>query len=142
MTPFIVGAWRLLTSKLAGPIATALCLLLAMVALSQCTAKQSERRRADGAEKTLLATQHSLDTCHSNVEGLEASLKRLNDAVASAYAEGVRRTEAAAQGLAAALKGKADVEARVAKLLRQPPAGIDACARMESADARVLEVLQ
>ena len=139
MIATIAGA---LTSRLAGPVAAAAAIALALVSVGQCSAKNTEARRADRAEATLATELVNLDRCRTNVAGLEASVGAQNARIEAVRAEGQRKTEEAENALAAAQKGRAAVEARVASLLRDRPAGADACARMESADAAVLGSLR
>jgi len=83
-----------------------------------------------------------LSTCQGNVAGLESAVKAQNNAVAAMGAESARKMDAASIAVTAAIQGRASAEGRAAKLLRAPPAGIDACARMQAADSAVLETLQ
>ena len=133
--------WRALTARLAGPVATAAALALLLLCVSQCSGKQAETRRADRAEDSLKTERENLQTCRRNVGALDAAVKRQNAQVDAAGRESAQRLQAAERELADALKGKADVERRVAALTKRP-AGADACARMESADRNVLEHLR
>lgn len=67
-----------------------------------------------------------------------ASLARQNAAVTVMQQLSDRKLAEAAQALSVASQGRASAEARAARLMAHPPAGIDACARMEAADAAVL----
>ncbi len=80
--------------------------------------------------------------CEANVAGLQAGVAKANaeyDRLSKASAD---RLATATTALDRARKGRASAEARAARLLSSPPAGIDACARMEAADRSVLEALQ
>ncbi|MDO8912285.1 MAG: hypothetical protein Q8N10_03245 [Phenylobacterium sp.] len=132
----------ILTSRLAGPISSAFALLFLVLALTQCVGKVHQTRRADAAEMALSVAKTDLDQCQRNEAGLEASMRGQNAAVKRLETEASIRTAAAEEAVTQALRGRAGAEARAAKLLRNPPAGIDACARMESADTAVLRSLQ
>lgn len=82
-----------------------------------------------------------LRTCRQSNAALEASRQAQNAAVAAWKAEGDQRLAAAEKGLQQALRGRQRAEAQARDLMR-PPVGIDACARMEDIDARVLENLR
>ena len=112
-----------LMSPVTGPIATACAVALA-VALGVSSAGWEAKRAAyearivelsQGAERTQMTLRSELAACH---------------AVGTA-----RQTEATY-----AAAGKTPEGAR--RLLAQEPAGIDACARMESADRAVLSNLK
>lgn len=82
-----------------------------------------------------------LQTCRGSVQALEASRQAQNAAVAALEAESTRRVTEAEKALSAARRGLAKAEADARRMLR-PPVGIDACARTEEIDRRLLETLQ
>lgn len=139
MLSAIVGA---LTSRVAGPAASAVALALALVAVGQCSEKQAEARRADRAEGAARLANQDLTACRGNSARLQAALNDQNASIEAAREEGDRRAQAAESALAEAERGRAATEARIKRLLTNPPAGIDACARMESADRNVMENLK
>lgn len=70
------------------------------------------------------------------------SLGKQNAALAVHQAESARQLGIAAREVAEANRGRASAEARAARLLAHPPAGIDACARSEAAYQAVMESLR
>lgn len=132
----------ILTSRLAGPISSAFALLFLVLALTQCAGKAHQTRRADAAEMALSIAQTDLTRCQDNRKDLEGKIATQNAAVEGLRHEASIRTAAAEKAVTEALKGRAGAEARAAKLLNTPPAGVDSCARMESADTAVLRSLQ
>lgn len=131
-----------LTSRLAGPIASGLALLFLALALTQCAGKTVQTHRADRAEAALDTARADLTRCQGNARTLEGSIRAQNAAVDTLRAEGDRRAAEAAKAISEAAKGRASAEARAAKLLSRPPAGIDACARAMSAFEAVKENLK
>lgn len=93
-------------------------------------------------QKRVDLVQASLETCHANGKALQASIDGRNRAVEAMQQVSDRKIADAAKALSLASKGRAGAEAKAAKLLDQPPAGIDACARMTSADEAVLGALK
>lgn len=130
------------TSRLAGPISSAFALLFLILALSQCVAKSGEAHRADRAEAAVVAVRSDLTRCQDSNRTLTGSLATQSAAVDGLKAEATIRTQAAEKAVTEALKGRAGAEARAAKLLKVPPAGIDACARAMSAFETVKGSLQ
>ncbi len=88
-----------------------------------------------------LRDARDLKTCRDSNANLDASLSRQSAAVAAWKAEGDQRLAEAEKGLQHALRGRQRAEAQARDLMR-PPVGIDACARMEDIDARVMETLR
>lgn len=129
----------ILTSRLAGPISSAFALLFLVLALTQCAGKVHQTRRADAAEMALSIAQTDLTRCQDNRKDLEGKIATQNAAVEGLRHEASIRTAAAEKAVTEALKGRAGAEARAAKLLNTPPAGLDACARAMSAFDAVKE---
>lgn len=100
-----------------------------------------KRVKADAAEK-LEAKGKELDRCQANVRGLEAAQAAQNAAIGEKAALDAERLSTAEKAVGDAQRGRESAEARAAKLLRTPAAGIDACARTEAARRQVLENLR
>lgn len=118
------GLKQLLMSPATGPIATAVALVLAVVLGITSSMWSAER---EGLEARIVELRRA-------AERTEAGLR--TELAACRAVEGARRldeTEVAEQG-------EAPRGAR--QLLDQAPEGIDACARMESADRAVLKNLE
>jgi hypothetical protein len=116
---------RALTSRYAGPAASATALVLAAL---------------------LAFTWISADRSQSALQAQVAELTRKNRQVVSEWSLKAAASDSAAaaqQGRAmAATTDDAAPDPKVDRLLKQAPAGIDLCARMESADRAVLETLR
>lgn len=136
MIATIIGA---LTSRIAGPAATVAAVILAGVAVGQCSEKNAEARRADRAENAAEVATANLSTCRSNVSGLQASIDGQNALLAAKSAEDAQRLAEAGKRLSEAQRGRDGAEARAAALLKNPPAGVDACARAMTAFQAVKE---
>ena len=116
---------RALTSRVAGPTATAAALVLAILLAVTWTAGRAERatlkaRLAEAAqqsERSASLWKAQLAACHAAAAG------------------GQRLT-------AADYSAPTDPDEAARRLLTQGPEGIDVCARMESADQAVLETLK
>jgi hypothetical protein len=89
-----------------------------------------------------LAGALNLESCNASVGNLKDEVARMNVAATTLQVESERKVRQATDGFAKAQKGRASAEAMASKLLTRPPGGIDACARMEAADAAVLETVR
>lgn len=133
--------WSILTSRLAGPIAAGVAVLLALmlgVTSIRLSAAQHTASEALQARDRAVA---SLATCQANTRSLEGAVAAQNAAVEGWREAGDAKVKVATEKLTVAIKGRAAAEARAAALMR-PAVGVDACARMESADAAILRVLK
>lgn len=120
----LAGVKHLLMSPVTGPVATAAAVVLAVVLGISSTMWRAER--------------HALETriveLRRAAERAEAGFR--TDLAACRAADGARRLSEAE----VAARGATPQGAR--QLLEQAPEGIDACARMESADRAVLSNLK
>lgn len=130
MIPLILGA---LTSRLAGPVATAGCVVLLALSVGQCT-------RAVKAEHALKGARSQLAACHQNVGALEGSIARQNAEVATWKAEGERRAAEMEKARLAARKEAERADKAADMLAKVKPAGNDVCARILAVDAAVKEI--
>lgn len=138
MTTLILKA---LVSRLAGPIATTVALLLLMfVGVQSARLAVAER----GLRNAAVATgnlNRELVRCQGNQKSLVASISKQNaeiEELARVQSERLARAEKAAQ---AAAKGRLHAELRAAALLKVQPQGADACSRFMAADRAVLDSL-
>ncbi|MDP2008924.1 MAG: hypothetical protein Q8K11_01990 [Phenylobacterium sp.] len=132
-----------LGSRLGGGIAAAIVAALT-VGVGVQTVRLSGAHRdvaklAAEIDRPVTGYKAQLATCKTNREELEAKIAVQNAAVAGLKAEAAKRTADAEKAVTEALKGRESAEARAAKLLRNPPAGIDTCARAMSAFEAVKE---
>lgn len=94
------------------------------------------------AKPLITKAVNQLQICNAGLHEATDAIRRQNKAVEAIQAVSDRKLADAANALSLASKGRAGAEAKAAKLLARPPAGIDACSRMESADAAVMETLK
>lgn len=130
---------RALTSKLAGPIATGVAILLLLALAWQTAQLASTRSSLKRAESRITALDRDLSTCRANVSTLDAARKRQNELLAARSAEDAQRLADATKRLSEAQQGRERAEARAAKLLKVGPVGVDACARAMDAFKTVKE---
>lgn len=130
----IIGA---LTSRLAGPLATAAAVALALALGWQTVQLHFARSALEEAADRIEDLNRDLGQCRANNATLSGSLARQNAALSARSAEDAQRLADAGKRLSEALKGRSDAEARAAKLLKAGPVGIDACARAMDAFDKV-----
>ena len=133
---FVVG---LLTSRLAGPIAAGLCVLLLLFGLSQCSGRVKAERARDHADKLLARSVADLSVCKGNVVSLDAALGRQNAAVAALGRESEARAAESRKAVSAARSVAESYRKSAAAILGARPKGADACS---SADALIAEVVR
>jgi hypothetical protein len=138
--------WVLLTSRLAGPIASAVASLLAVVAvvlfvlLRQASADAARLDVAINNPESGYVVR--LDRCGRNAAALSASLQDQNakfDALSKDSASRLAEAEAA---IARARTAMDKANAQAAVLKSRPPAGVDTCARVLDVDDRFVELLK
>ncbi|MFN3585204.1 hypothetical protein [Phenylobacterium sp.] len=128
-----------LTSRVAGPAATAVALVLALIAVGQCSEKRAEARRADRAENARDLAETSLATCRSNTRALEASIAGQNAALERLGRETEARTAEIEKARQATRQEAERADKAATALARLKPAGADLCARMLAVDEAVKE---
>ena len=121
-----------LTSRLAGPIASGLALLLAgalaFVWISKGAEVRSLTKQNDTLQTLLDRSTADLAMCRANRITMEMATKQQNAAVEQAQREGEARRAALARTAEAAKASAADARARADAILSRPPASDDACA--------------
>ena len=118
------GLRRALTSPVTGPVATAVAVGLAAAFVVSAAGWRTEQARY---ETRLAALTRAAETAQA---GLRAE-------VAACHASDARR-----EALEAEFARRGEGRANADELLAASPEGIDACARMESADRAVLQNLK
>jgi hypothetical protein len=83
-----------------------------------------------------------LATCRTNTDTLTSAITTERARLAALQAAGDRALRQTQADLAEAARGRQSAEARAAKLLKTPPAGVDACARSEAAFSAAKEALR
>lgn len=129
----------LITSRLAGPIASVVAVILLFALLGQCQATGSAKRALAKSEELLVAVRTDLTTCKANTSALTTALEGQNRALAARSAEDAQRLSEAGKRLSEAVRSRESAERRAAKLLNTPPVGVDACARAMDAFETVKE---
>lgn len=132
--------WGYLTSKLAGPIASVIAILLFCALLGQCQATGSAKRALAKSEKQVVAVRSDLLTCKANTSALEASIAGQNAAVEAFKADSDARAAEVAKARQATRHEAERADRAAAALARFKPAGNDLCARMLAVDAAVKEI--
>lgn len=129
-----------ITSKIAGPIAGGLALILAVslaFTLISTNAAIGELRRDKSALTTSLAeAKADLNQCRANRLTLEGAVQRQNAAVDLAKAEGDKRAAELARVADRARADAAGASAKAAAILARPAPAGDRCS---AADALILE---
>lgn len=138
----IAFLWTALTSRAAGPIASALAILLLGFSGCQTVRLAAVTGQRDAAEQQLADVQSQYDRCKANRSALETSIREQNAEVESFARIQSERVAAAERAAQAAAKGRVDAQLRAAKLLKTQPQGVDACSRFMSADRAVLDSLR
>jgi len=117
----------LITSRLAGPIASGVAVLFMALAMGQCTRAIKAENRVTKAEATAERAMTSLTTCKANTDGLLAAIERQN-----ASAESVRRETdaklAASRKAASEARAVAESHRRSAARILAERVGPDVCA--------------
>ena len=116
---------RALTSRVAGPVATATAIVLAVLLAVTWTA--AERTRAQLESQVTVLTRQA-----EGAAGWQARLASC-EATRAGMARGLHAASNSAGGTP---------EERARRLAAEAPAGFDVCARMESADQAVLNTLK
>jgi hypothetical protein len=122
LTPII----QILTSRAAGPAASAVAALLAVLLALTWT----------GAQRTQAQLRGELAQLSREANTVGAYWQTRATSCEGASPSQARTIEVAAQD------AKASPEDKARRLANEPPAGFDVCARMESADQAVLNALK
>ena len=126
----------LLTSRLAGPIASGVAVLLAMALGWQTIQLAGARNAASKAEKRAAEAVSQLGRCQGNRATLEAALSVQNEAVAKWKAEGDAKAKAAREAADDARKAQRDADRLAARL-----AGIKSAPTCEGREAAVRDMV-
>lgn len=132
---FLIG---LLTSRIAGPVAGFVAVILLALCLGQCTRAVKAEGKLARAQDAAAASARDLATCQTNTTSLRSAIAAQNAAVADLKAQGAARLAVSdkaardARAVAESLRRRArDVLAEPA-----PPLGEDICL---AASALILE---
>lgn len=130
----IALALSLITSRIAGPIASVVAVVALGLAVSQCSGRVKAEGNLQKAQSALSVAKASLRTCQTNVTGLTVAIDRQNVAVEALKREGDARVAESAKAARSA-RAVAESLRRDADRILGVKVGADACA---SADAIIL----
>jgi chromosome segregation ATPase len=136
MIATIVGV---LTSRLAGPIATTAAVALALALGWQTFHLSMTKGSLERSEKRAETLTTDLRTCRGNTRALEASIASQNEALTAMQREGEARAAEIEKGRQQARKEAERADRAAAALAKLKPAGNDLCARMLAVDEAVKE---
>lgn len=128
----------ILTSRLAGPIASALCIILLGLMVGQCSGRLKAEHEWHKAEKVAKQARADLGTCQSNEGALNAALVRQNAAVEAFRQDAAARVAESQKQASAARSVAASYRRQAQAILNAKPKGT-AC---EAADALINEAIQ
>ncbi len=123
----MTALWSILTSRLAGPIASGVALLLAILLLAAKLHIGSLEHRNDGLTKANATLTSNLQQCRANTATLQAGIDAQNRAVEAVRAQGATRVAALEQSLVTARISAQTAQQRAAAILARRP-GPDQCA--------------
>lgn len=129
----------LLTSRLAGPIASVLLILAVLFGVSQCSGRVNAEHKLGVAVKERDAARADLGTCKANVATLDGALSRQNAAVDALRQESAARVAQSEKAVSAARSVAASYRKSAAAILAARPRGASAC---QSADALIAEAVR
>lgn len=127
-------AISMLTSRLAGPLASVVAIIAILLAVSQCSGRVKAEGQASKSEVARKAALADLRTCQANVTGLTVAIDRQNDAVDGLKAEAEAKVAASRKAVSAARSVAESYRKDAARILGARAKG-DVC---EAADALVL----
>lgn len=138
----IAFLWGILTSRLAGPVAAGLAVLLVIVLIVQAAQLSGVKHDLTLERQAHLASERDLGTARANVTTLQSAIEQQNDAVLALKAASDAKVAKAESALRIATAQRAKAEARATALLSAPLAGATELERMTLADELVLRGLQ
>lgn len=134
------------TSRIAGPVAIAGCVVLGLALGVTTLQKNAAAKRADGLHAEIHAPVTGyvarLALCQGNVDRLDAKLVVQNNAVEALQADSDARIARAQAGLNASRRAAADARFRADRLAGATITGATVCDRVADADRQVLEMLR
>lgn len=130
--------WALLTSRLAGPIASAVAVALACFLLAVSIQNAGLKSKVAKQAVQIGNLQVDLRQCRANEDELEGAIATQNAAIRQAGADAKKRDDAARKAVRVAEQASREAERRAGRILAARP-GEDVCA---SADALILETVR
>jgi hypothetical protein len=118
----------LLTSRLAGPVASIAAVILLGLAVSHCARADRAEHALDLAANALALSEKSLATCRTNTDTLKVTLARQNAAVDALKAEGAARVAQSEKATQAARAVAESYRRRSRDVLAAEPRTGDLCA--------------
>jgi len=121
----IAVVWSALTSRLAGPIATAVAVALACFLLATSLQVVGLKHKLANVSEKLAKANTSLSICKENTEKLSRSIADQNAAIEAARADDARRMREGAEAMRRARAGAVEANRRADAIRRQ--VSRDAC---------------
>lgn len=121
----------LITSRLAGPIASGVAVILAVALGWQTVALIGARSKATKAEATAQRALSDFTTCKANHASLEAAQKAQDAAVAALKADSARMVAQSAKEARAAKSVAESYRRQAAEVMASRPASDDLCKEAE-----------
>lgn len=121
----------LLTSRLAGPIASGVAVLFMALAVGQCSRAIKAENRVTKAEATAQRALSDFTTCKANHASLEAAQKAQDAAVAALKADSARMVAQSAKEARAARSVAESYRRQAAAVMASRPASDDLCKEAE-----------
>jgi len=134
--------WSVLTSKLAGPVAAGVALLLVIALIAQAAQLSGVNHDLSLERQAHLASERDLAAARANEATLQSAIEQQNDAVRALKEASDAKVAQAEAALRIASAKRANAEARAAAMLHTPLAGATEIERMTLADELVLRGLQ
>lgn len=135
-------AWSLLTSRLAGPIATVAALGLAVALGVTTLQKAGLERDVAKHEATIARVSADLRTCRGNTATLEKAIAERNAEIQRISEAGAAQLAKAEAEIATARQETARLNTRINRLLTTPVTGSTVCERVEQVDRSIIEAFQ
>lgn len=121
----------IITSRLAGPIASGVAVLFMALAVGQCTRALKAEARLTKAEATAQRALADFTTCKANHASLEAAQKAQSEAVAALKADSARMVAQSAKEARAARSVAESYRRQATEVMASRPASDDLCKEAE-----------
>ena len=122
---------KILTSRLAGPVASVAAVILLGLAVSQCARADRAEGDVQKMQTSLKDARADLGACRTNTDTLKATLARQNAAVDALKAEGEARVAQSAKAAQAARAVAESYRRQARNVLAAEPRTGDLCASAE-----------
>jgi uncharacterized protein HemX len=138
----IATVLKLITSRLAGPIAAGLAVVLALGLGVQTVRLHGTQKQIAAAEVVQKATDRKLWAAEGNVSALQSGIDQQNDQILAWKADSDARLAKAEQAVTSAQTATLAAEIASARIKAHQPVGSDVCVRLLDADETFTENLK